>query len=58
LRQPHYAFWATCQDPACQSSWGVQVANGRRLFRLEPRLVGTPVDFEVVGRSRFAVKLD
>jgi hypothetical protein len=58
LRQPHYAFWATCQDPACQSSWGVQVANGRRLFRLEPRLVGTPVDFEAVGRSRFAVKLD
>ena len=56
--QPHHTFWATCQDPACQSSWGVQVANGRRLFRLEPRGVSTAIDFETVGRSRFAVELD
>jgi predicted RNase H-like HicB family nuclease len=58
LPQQHHAFWATCQDPACQSNWGVQVANGRRLFRLEPRVVDTPVDFEAVGRSRFAVQLE
>ena len=56
--QPHHTFWATCQDPGCQSAWGVQVADGQRLFRLEPRGLGTPIDFETVGRSRFSVDLD
>lgn len=55
--QPQRTFWATCRDAACQSSWGVQVADRRRLFRLEPKGVGTPVEFETAGRSRFAVDL-
>lgn len=58
MPQPQRTFWATCSDPECQSSWGVQVADRRRLFRLEPKGGGTPVEFETVGRSRFAVSLD
>ena len=51
-------FWATCSEPSCQSSWGVQLQGTRRKFRLEPRNAESLQEFVAVGRSRFSIRLD